>query len=136
VTNTNLEKIEKARETIKKTIDKNTLVIFLIVWIIISIFIIIKYGDRIQVTCPGNIKCENQFYKCKNMDKSLSTYLPMCHDINKIKCSGDLCEKEYINPGEYIGGYIPWFIKSYSLLTLIYFMIGLFISWRIKCISK
>jgi hypothetical protein len=51
-----------------------------------------------------NIPCRNPFYTCKTIDTSSLTYvMSNCISLNKYNCEYNLCDKEYLQPGESIG---------------------------------
>lgn len=91
---------------INKWIFRGGLFALIIFLIFISYVNGFDFKSHPVIKCPleEHIQCRNSFYTCKMMDTSSLTYqLSNCENLNKYNCEYDLCNKEYLQPGESIG---------------------------------
>jgi hypothetical protein len=65
------------------------------------------FDKHISVSCKEETPCLNLFFYCnQHKNQSINMFAGSfinCIEYNKLNCLDDVCEKEYIQPGETIG---------------------------------
>lgn len=74
--------------------------------------------QQYYVGCPGENQCQNPFYQSTYCYDSNWRYIGM----NEWLSSHNLCEKEFLFPGESYGGKPNWFVQNLT---------GLLVGWSL-----
>lgn len=100
-----------------------TMAVFMII-LAFFVFLSSDFKNEAYIECPisNNVQCLNQFYDCEN-NPNINNF-QQCEILKRFECKDDLCSKQYLQPGEYLGKKPNFFIRNFSSLFIGIMILG------------